>query len=825
MDTQEPTQSINSVKPAAPIGKHGPFLRLLVIFICLLVLAGIPLLFMVQPGLFTRYFGFPKSNNLVVPDNTVIPQDNSETSDFSISQDISFAEFKIEPISVTPSIPETNIKTNEIDNLSAFSTEVTSDNYATLEKDNFLIKQNKDVYYDTNTSTPTGRYDDWTQLYKLVGGSGRTEDRKPENSVFISSDYLLHVYHKLLEKEFEYMEQTEFYPRLKNITDNLYKNLSSDTSGYKNTEALAFISVAKAIIDTTPDGSAYIISKNPEYMDYMDSEGPSQTSDTLENAKENLKEMESAIGAEVYSKATLELDKIFASDTPSVSPIFEDALKSEDLSLIHDYTQYTPRSHYSKNPVLRNYFRVMMWYGRSIFTVNSTKLTESAMYLSLLLSQPEVSKDWDTIYKATGFFVGESDDLTYFEYSDALKQLGVTSPSGIDSKAVLGLQDIIKKHPGPQIMSQLVFGDAVMGKTKEELQADTKGFTFMGQRFTPDSFVYSTLTQGDELPDPKTGERLPSTTTPLILMSVLGNKTSVPLADSWIATNAPDSSKVLANKMLELNNKFSAIPEKLWGQNIYWGWLYTIKAVDTSSQNQQGLPGFMTNNAWHTKSLQTALGSYTELKHDTLLYAKQSYAEMGGGPVDEKELPPVPKGYVEPNTRFFERLIALSNMTYEGLKSRDLLDSEFISRNEDFNDNLKFLKDLVIKELLNETITEEEFEKLRIINFSFNNIVAPLQNEIITERDARSALIADIHTDGVRSQVLYVAVGKPNYIYVAVSDTNGTRLTKGLTYSYYEFEGPLGGKRLSDESWHEQVYTTADSMEYSQPAWANELIK
>jgi hypothetical protein len=43
------------------------------------------------------------------------------------------------------------------------------------------------------------------------------------------------------------------------------------------------------------------------------------------------------------------------------------------------------------------------------------------------------------------------------------------------------------------------------------------------------------------------------------------------------------------------------------------------------------------------------LGSYTELKHDTLLYVKQAYAEMGGGgagpcgrSIDPPELP-IPK--------------------------------------------------------------------------------------------------------------------------------------------------------------------------------------
>ncbi len=42
-------------------------------------------------------------------------------------------------------------------------------------------------------------------------------------------------------------------------------------------------------------------------------------------------------------------------------------------------------------------------------------------------------------------------------------------------------------------------------------------------------------------------------------------------------------------------------------------------------------PPFMQTQAWTRKDLQTSLGSWTELKHDTILYAKQVMAEMGGG--------------------------------------------------------------------------------------------------------------------------------------------------------------------------------------------------
>ena len=47
----------------------------------------------------------------------------------------------------------------------------------------------------------------------------------------------------------------------------------------------------------------------------------------------------------------------------------------------------------------------------------------------------------------------------------------------------------------------------------------------------------------------------------------------------------------------------------------------------------------MQSDAWLDKQLNTSLGSWTELKHDTILYAKQAYAEMGAG----GHFPPLPK--------------------------------------------------------------------------------------------------------------------------------------------------------------------------------------
>jgi len=275
--------------------------------------------------------------------------------------------------------------------------------------------------------------------------------------------------------------------------------------------------------------------------------------------------------------------------------------------------------------------------------------------------------------------------------------------------------------------------------------------------------------------------------------------------------------------MTTLKQQFDQISQDIWTQNIYWGWLYTIKGLFTESLDKTGYPSFMKNEAWNKKDLQASLGSWTELKHDTLLYAKQSYAELGAGG-HEGEIPPVPKGYVEPNIPFLDRLVALTQMTKDGLMSRGLLDNEFQGRNENLIDSLKFFKTIAVKEIQNETISDEDFEKLRLKGGQLELILRPLPNEEQTEGNARAALIADVHTDVLKGQILYEADGIPNYIYVAVKDSNGVRLTKGLAFSYFEFNHPLG-ERLTDETWRKMNYTIDKNSLPLIPDWSASLIK
>jgi hypothetical protein len=218
-------------------------------------------------------------------------------------------------------------------------------------------------------------------------------------------------------------------------------------------------------------------------------------------------------------------------------------------------------------------------------------------------------------------------------------------------------------------------------------------------------------------------------------------------------------------------------------------------------EKPEGYPSFMRSQAWERKDLSTFLGSWTELKHDTVLYAKQVYAECGGGAdqVDDR-------GYVEPNPVLYARLAALTSMTREGLKTRDLLsqgDDESLNRMEELAMHLKGISE---KELNNIPLSDEEYQIIRSYGGSLEHFwLEALRDEGIDHRSAIStrpaALVTDVATDIDGGRVLEEATGKIYEIYAVVPVDGKLRIAKGGVYSYYEFTSPLAN-RLTDTKWH-----------------------
>ncbi len=724
----------------------------------------------------------------------------------NLRERFTFPAYQYRPSKYTPSVPDVKANVGDLANLKNFEHPAEPQEgrkpltvgrrFTKIEKDslnqkNFFVAPAHDLEFSKDPDEESGRVDDWTGIYGTIGGHWGEYYRAPENAPFVTTDYVLHVYHRLLEKEFEHAERTVLFDHVHGLSRQLFQEASDAAKEGKGDVVENYLRLSGYFL------VPLILTESVQTERLNDSSVDTKI-DTLENALKILDQYRDRLDSNIASQVENELRLIFEASKWESSPLLGKYIQQVNPDYFEDYSQFLPRSHYEKNSVLRSYFRSMMWFGRQNFLAKSPDLMRDSLIIAQWMNNPGLLQRWEAVYVPTTFFVGQSDDLGIYEYQDLLSKIG--QDSAVDAKGIKEAQELVKTYRGPAVLSSVLIGDSVPTSTKSDLLESTRGFRFMGQRFTPDAFILNQLTKGQEI-----GEELPSTPTALMVTSVFGDKNSDPLVRDWIVKNFPEGQEDVERKMSELKEKFSSLPDDTWTQNLYWSWIRTLKTLFNESENLAGYPHFMKNEAWRMKDTQTALGSWTELKHDTLLYAKQSYAELGGGGEEPIEKPPVPKGYVEPNIEFWDRLIALSQMTYEGLNEMGFLDQEMKGRNERFLSSIRFFRDIALQEIENKTIAEADFERLRMEPGSLKYVIAVLPGDVDTEDNARSALVADVHTDVVKKQILYEANGKPNSIYVAVKDVNGARLTRGLVYDYFEFTGPVD-RRLTDKDWRRAVY-------------------
>ena len=271
--------------------------------------------------------------------------------------------------------------------------------------------------------------------------------------------------------------------------------------------------------------------------------------------------------------------------------------------------------------------------------------------------------------------------------------------------------------------------------------------------------------------------------------------------------------------MEKLRGGINEADDSLWNASLYASWIQTLRPL--LEKKGEGYPMFMQNEEWAKKNLECFAGSYTELKHDTVLYSKQVMAEMGGGMEEE----PDDRGYVEPEPVVYERFASLAEQTAQGLKKYQML-------SDADENNLVKLEELALrlqtisnKELQNETLTDEEYDLIRTYGGNIEHFWYANYDNIFSE-EYPAALVVDIATDP-NGSVLEAATGDPSQIIVAVQVDGKIKLASGSVYTFYQFEQPLND-RLTDTQWRVMMGIEAnDDMEYQkttdikQPAWTD----
>ncbi|MFA5420642.1 MAG: DUF3160 domain-containing protein [Patescibacteria group bacterium] len=731
----------------------------LIAFIIPMIVVVALSVYFIFPETFSKLFQKTQELTKEVVNNVYSPE---------VVLDSKFAEYKEVPVNFNPQVPSYSVRSDlsNVENI---------DNFYFSEAEKKLLLQNAFVVRLSSHNN------EFFPIYE--------SNRYSYIPSFITTDSILHNYHLMFSFLLKQLEEERLIGVLKELNaDMLNKSLvqyeSLKGSSWENSAKrnVAFFAVGSKLLD-----SSIVI--------------PTMVKDEVE------KEL-----SLIDAHNGIDLSAVMNIGNDEAEIIIETPQGPQNVSALkEDYSQYIPRGHYDKSEELRAYFKSMMWYGRLTFRIKSEDETRSAILITLALNEKNNENNWNKIYEPINFFVGKSDDITYYQFKDLVEDVyGENSDYSSlieDDNKLASFINLSKELEAPQINSMPIFEASINSDRDEEI----KGFRFMGQRFTIDAAIFQRLIYREVGDKTKTCENFESKETGCLL-----GARCLPAGLDIPATLGSTEAKNILKEMGEgdyacynenmsqMNNYLNGLESETWTQNLYWGWLYQLRPLLT--QKKEGYPVFMQNTAWARKDLNTFLGSWSQLKHDTILYAKQVYAELGGGMPEEKD----DRGYVEPNPYVYARLASLLQMTEEGLEIRGLLSPSM-------KDNLNRMQELAIslkiiseKELNNEKLNNEEYELIRSYGGQLEHLWLEVhknekefqsmgQRDFLNENPA--AIIADVATDP-NGAVLEVGTGKISEIYVVVPIDGKLRIAKGGVYSYYEFSWPMSD-RLTDKKWRE----------------------
>lgn len=680
-----------------------------------------------------------------------------------------FAAYEETPVNISPKVPPYSVSP-DLSNVSNTADFDFSDKARSLlVKNAFVVKPSYN--------------DEFFPLYE--------SNRYSYTPSFITTDSMLHNYHLMFDFLLKQLEEQKLAAELKQLNANMLSESLSQYSSLKGTEwenaakrNVGFFAVGGKLLDSSVKVPAIV--------------------------KNEVEEELSLIGAHQDIEASPVMN--LGGDENVI-----EALKE-------DYSQYIPRGHYDKTEQLKAYFKSMMWYGRLTFRMKNNDEVKSALLITLALNKENNQNGWNKIYEPVNFFVGKSDDITYYQFKNLAEKIyganaTIQSVSSDKNKLASFINETKTLEP-PQINSMPISNAEIQPDREKEI----KGFRFMGQRFTIDAAIFQRLVTREVGPKGEScsnapfidGRMLPKG---LDIPSAMGSEEALNI----LKNQGETQHACYPENMSKMQTYLSGLSTENWTQNLYWGWLYQLRPL--LNVKSSGYPAFMQNTAWARKELNTFLGSWSQLKHDTILYAKQVYAELGGGGPEEKD----DRGYVEPNPYVYARLASLLKMTNEGLETRGLLTPSMKDNLSKMEQLAMSLKTISEKELNNESLTDEEYELIRSYGGQLEHFWLEInkdepqykqlgQMDFLDQNPA--AIVADVATDPNGQEVLEEGTGKISEIYVVVPVDGKLRIAKGGVYSYYEFTWPMSD-RLTDKKWREMLNSgEAPPL----PEWTNAFV-
>ncbi len=666
--------------------------------------------------------------------------------------------------------------------------------------------------------------------------------------VFVTADSILQAWHRTFVTILAEIEETYFFPNLRLMLDGLANrvpDLWEEASGMWGGEAVGpvmtngivdadyFLAVARSLADGTTYSGSF-----------------GQTTRVIETLN--------AINNQV----------------PAVINLYGEPL-------VMDFSQFQVRGHYADSVVLSRYFRTMMWCALADFRfagsssgLGSTNSPNTVRELAGTVAFACLGVWFPELNRALEMYVGSPDSLHLGQVDGILRAAGL-NPSMVGpfptDAALTNLQNQLMS--GQVGMQQIASGYCWSPLGAQQVKLP-RSFAVMGQRFVVDSWALGKCTFDDIIWDEdgvltvsdKVLRRVPSGLD--VAFSILGNNAIVPEIAARISRSGltPADGRLYWRDGLPYQHNLAAVRNVIdrqggagWANSIYSHWLACLRELSAPTTDPK-YPECMRTRAWAMKDLNTQLASWTQLRHDTILYVKQSYT------------PPFicsyPDGYVEPRPAFWARMQDMAKATRAVLETVRTFGTFYYTNNSGgctmsgqlmYSNRLAVMDQFIQTTATLRSISEKELGQLPLSS----NETSFLQDVVETGNcpartysgwypalfyrpgsmgqgvdsfpllgddqgsDYWDALVVDVHTDlpddivQDPGSILHEGVGNVQLLMIAVDTGAGDRAVyAGPVLSHYEFElGP--DTRMTDSEWKAKV--TARDLP-AQPDWTRSYL-
>lgn len=607
--------------------------------------------------------------------------------------------------------------------------------------------------------------------------------------VFVSSDSMLHAWHRYFDRMLEGMELDYFQPEFREMLAAMAAEVPAAQKAYGKgalaealTDADFFLAVAARLLGQV-------------------------TPQTFGQEKR----IEAAVQA--CSRERMEKFSLFGRERAI------------------DFSQFKPRGRYDQEEWSKQYFRSVMWLGRIDFRIAGSESADQdmrelagAIVMHDLLMRAKMKERWQQLDRVLLHLIGKSDSLNFSQLGTVLADAKIDR---VDEVTPATLADLRTRILDSKIGEQHIRGEwfnVDPGDPRKFVLP--RSFCFMGQRFILDSWVLSKIVYDDIIWDKeKIQRRIPSCVD--MGFAVLGNDHLVPTLTERIKDR--DGKKFrdglpYQHNLAAARNIVDRLPESAWKESLYADWLGCLRELSKPTTDAQ-YPEAVRTREWAMKSTMTQMASWTQLRHDTILYAKPSYTS---GVLCE-----YPAGFVEPVPHFWKRYEQMILRTKAMLQKTDAFFPKkkdeptrlwrHLMHLEKFVNAAKMLGAISEKQIAQKELNSAETAFLKDIIVPGGACGEPRPNgwypnlfthrsDIIDMDDANKwvALVTDVHTDPPALPfddpgcVIHQAVGNVDLLLIAIDNGKDRMVYAGPVFSHFEFETPNAVRRTNGE-WHEEM--------------------